>query len=110
MANPDSGLSKKQLTASAVKGRMVTFHISFTEETISGYLCGMDDFHWMVITPSGSKHLIHKANVSVVDLLESPTYANEENHEELESVVAPFRDWIDKEIRQRVHDERASSR
>lgn len=87
-------MSTKQLAHAAVAGRKVTFHFAApTLEPITGYLCGMDDFHWMVVTPQGEQHLIHKS-AARVDLHTTSSYDDESLREDLDRVVLPFRDFL----------------
>ena len=87
-------MSTKQLAHAAVAGRKVTFHFAApTLEPITGYLCGIDDFHWMVVTPSGEQHLIHKS-VARVDLHSESTYDDEFLKDVLDRTVLPFRDFL----------------
>lgn len=90
-ARSGSAMSTKQLARTAIDGRLVTFRFPFGGETVQGYLCGMDDFHWMVITAQGEKHLIHKGSASVIHLSDVSTYSDEPLFEQLETIVAPFR-------------------
>lgn len=89
-----SEMSAKQLARTVRDGRLVSFRFP-TSEVIEGYLCGMDDFHWLVVTPAGSKHLIHKGSASIIDLSDHPSYSDEPNRPELERVVAPFREHVE---------------
>lgn len=83
-------MSTKQIARSVHDGRLVTFHIPGSEN-ISGYVAGMDDFHWLVLTPDGKEHLVHKSGASVVTIASQPTYAEEVLHADLERVIEPFR-------------------
>lgn len=97
-ARSGSAMSTKQLARTVFDGRKVTFSFPPSQVCIEGYLCGMDDFHWMVITPGGKKHLIHKGGASVISLSDESTYANEPRLVELESVVAPFRAAMEADV------------
>jgi hypothetical protein len=89
-------MSSRQLATTVVEGRMVTFHfLSDALDPIEGYLCGMDDFHWMVVTPLNEKHLIHKS-AARVDLHSESTYGDEDMYSYLEEVVSPFRDFVER--------------
>lgn len=89
-------VSRKQLQKTVVDGRKVTMHTSIGP--IHGYVCGVDSYHWMVVTPEGEKHLVHKAAASLVTLHDERTYEDEPQHSILEQVVAPFRGFV---VRQR---------
>lgn len=93
MAKTGSAMSSKQLARTVMLGRRIALTLT-NGEKIVGYLCGMDDFHWMVVTPDGEKALTHKGNVSVVRLGEESTYESEPKREELEKVVGPFRQFV----------------
>ncbi len=85
-------MSSKQLARSVIEGRQVTFD---TETgTFRGYLCGMDDFHWMIVTSNGFQLLIHKS-APVVTMGKDCTYDSEEHKDVLEDVVAPFRRYVE---------------
>lgn len=110
-----AALSTKQLIRTVLDGRKVTFHLHGGLE-VTGYLCGMDDFHWMVVTPGGEQYLIHKASAPLIDLSDSAKkYASEpsEVHRRLEKVVGPFRRYVEVEFFGRTgapaSDERAAS-
>lgn len=73
-------------------GQRITFHEASGRE-VSGYVCGMDDFHWKVISPdNGAVSCVHKS--ASFDVSPDPTYDNEHNRDSLEKVVGPFRDWV----------------
>jgi hypothetical protein len=67
-----SSASTKNLARAAVEGRRLNFHFS-PEWQVSGYLVGMDDFHWVIVgtEPSGPRvKLIHKS-APVVEITDS---------------------------------------
>lgn len=86
-------MSVKQIARTVVDGRLVTFHI-FDGEPICGYVAGMDDYNWLVVTPAGDKHLVHKGSCPRTDLHDESTYETEPNREEIEKVVGPFRRYV----------------
>lgn len=90
--------SNKQLARTVVDGRLVTFHLPGGLEPITGYVCGMDDFHWMVVTGTLEKHLIHKGAAPLITLSDESTFASEHDRESLEGVVGPFRRWVEAEF------------
>lgn len=91
-------LTRKQLFRSVTEGRLVTCYVSHPEfGPVQGYVCGMDDFHWMLVTPDGEKYLLHKGSIAVIELHDDSTYAAEDNRRDLEQVVAPFRGWVERE-------------
>lgn len=83
-------MSRKQLTRTVLDGRKVTMSFP-SQESLTGYLCGMDDFHWLLVTPEVKKHLVHKGAPQTVSLHDEPTYEQERQRESLEAVVEPFR-------------------
>ena len=95
-ARSGSAMSTKQLARTVLDGRLLTF-TPLVGEPITGYLCGMDDFHWMVVTPYGSKHLVHKASAPVIDFGDC-RYIEEPDHPVLEKVVGPFRRFVEAEF------------
>jgi hypothetical protein len=88
-----SSMSTKQLARTVQDGRMVTFIHQVGERT--GYLCGMDDFHWMIVTPECRTHLIHKGSAPFIDPAPDATYRSEPNVDALERIVGPFRDYLE---------------
>jgi len=66
-----STVSTKQIAWAAVNGRSVTFTTSVGE--YSGYVIGMDDYHWVVADPTENHfktRLIHKGLAPVVTVTE----------------------------------------
>lgn len=94
-------MSTKQLARTVLDGRKVTFNLGF--EVVTGYLCGMDDFHWAVITPHAQVHLVHKS-APLASIESQASYANEPTRAALEKVVGPFRATLTEDglIRPRV--------
>jgi hypothetical protein len=81
-------------------GRMVTFLFE-NLPSVSGYLAGMDGYHWLVITPDLSIYLIHKASacVNLGKLDQESSLKAEDHQDEIERLVLPFRQYLrDKEI------------
>lgn len=93
-ARSGSAMSSKQLARTVLDGKKVAFRFA-SGETVEGYLCGMDDFHWMVVTPEGSKHLVHKGSASIITLADIASYASEPKRSDLEQVVGPFRRFVE---------------
>lgn len=95
-----SGLSTKQLQRTVLDGRQVTFHFAagIPVHGITGYICGMDDFHWMVVTSRGQQHLIHKGSAVFVTLAETPSWNAEPIREQLDEVVGPYRQWVARNV------------
>jgi hypothetical protein len=89
-----SDMSSKQLARTVLHGRAVTFRFP-SGDAVTGYLCGMDDFHWMVVTSDGLKHLIHKGSASVITMADTPSYNSEPLCDEMEAVVGPFRRFVE---------------
>lgn len=63
-------MSAKQMIQAALVGRKLQFAVS-TGTTRSGYLVGMDDYHWLVASPSAETssvnlYLLHKGSVPEV--------------------------------------------
>lgn len=90
-------MSSKQLARTVLDGRLLTFRLTSGAE-VEGYLSGMDDFHWMVVTPTGQKYLLHKGSTALIALAEDCVYADEPKLNQLEKVVRPFREFIAREI------------
>lgn len=88
-----ASMSSKQLARTVLHGRLLTFRL-LTGDSITGYLCGMDDFHWMVVTGEGQKHLIHKASAGLITLADTASFEEEPLRDELEKIVGPFREFV----------------
>lgn len=62
-------MSSKQLARAAVDLRPITFHFASPNiEPLTGWLGGMDDYHWMVVGMSGDISFVHKASTPVFRL------------------------------------------
>lgn len=88
-----SAMSSKQLAHTVKDGKQITVCLP-GQEAITGYLCGMDDYNLMLITPSGSKALVHKTG-AIIFLSEHATYEDEPQRDVLDAVVAPFRRFVE---------------
>lgn len=85
-----SHFTDKQIAQSVKDGRAV--HVTLLDgRTVLGWVYGMDDFHWGLVTLDGSKVLVHKSAPFVeftVHLLAQQTSAVQAL---IEPVVTPFR-------------------
>lgn len=99
-----SSMSDKQLARTVIDGRMLTFRLSDGSQ-IDGYLCGMDDFHWLVVTETASKFLIHKGRVLYVLLYDFSAFSEESNFDALEKIVKPFRERVKRDFFGQVQTE-----
>jgi len=101
--------SDREIAFAVRTGQLVTFHPA-VGEPVTGYVCGMDDFHWKAIVPSdNSVHLIHKS-APVVRVHPEPTYDQETNKDDLEKVVSAFRAWVMRTFFQQAEEPRTRSR
>ncbi len=103
-----SEMSSKQLARTVIDGRILTFHL-LTGDSINGYLCGMDDYHWMIVTTDGGKHLIHKGAAALIKIASEPTYDEKHRSESIEEIILPFRRLVEREIFGREHLEEVAS-
>lgn len=103
-----SQLSDKQLARTVVLGQKVTFVVA-AQEPVVGYVFGVDDYHWAVVTPEGETTLVHKST-PLVHIASSSTYDDEPRREELEAMVAPFRRVVARRFRGVPENEQASTR
>ena len=87
-------VSTKQLARAVSEGRLITCRTSVGD--VTGYLCGMDDYHFVVITPAGRQVMVHKAQAPIVVLHSESTYSEEQNIVSLETIVGPFRQYVEK--------------
>lgn len=88
---PGSTMSAKQIAQTVKDGRRVVFTTAVGE--VDGYVGGMDDFHWLVVTPDAVRHLVHKS-ACLVTLSNVSTLWDEELVDVIDKVVAPFRQWV----------------
>lgn len=86
--------SRKQIGYSVANGQAVTF-ISPAGERVTGYVIGMDDFHWSVVTVELETWGVHKAGTW---FKVHPEHSYENLHEDtkhqLDAMVIPFRQWV----------------
>jgi hypothetical protein len=97
--------STKAMARAAVDGRLITF--SFSEErAISGYLIGMDDFHWVIVEMGRgpNTNLIHKSVPHVA--IGNPNLANEseEFQKRVREMGEPFWSYCKKNYLGRTGD------
>jgi hypothetical protein len=85
-AKSGSSFSDKQIYRSVKDSRPVTVTLP-DGDTLTGWICGADLYHWGVADAAGDVHLVHKSvpsvKVSSSDLTSIP--------ELVEKIVAPFR-------------------
>ena len=105
LSKTGSAMSTKQLLATVRDGRMVTFFLAGVSGenpgpvTISGYLAGIDDYHWLVFEPKEERlFLVHKGNVAAVEIDRESTYASGQTADS-EKVIAPFRGYVERWFR-----------
>ena len=89
-------MSSKQLARTVLDGRRLTFRLTSGAE-VEGYLSGMDDFHWMVVTSQGQKFLLHKGSTALIALGDESSYKDEPLYYEMEKVIRPFREFVSRE-------------
>lgn len=88
--------SSKQLAHAATRGSRVTF--TTTAGVVSGYLVGMDDYHWVVVSPEDSTlhvTLVHKASSPIVNVGSSNNLQDEQDstREYVAQVGSAFFSW-----------------
>lgn len=88
-------MSTKTLLSAAANALPVRFTFS-QDWIVTGFLCGIDNFHVKVVEPSGEVHLIHKTH-AMVTVLEGETpwteLEDETDRARIEAIAAPFRQW-----------------
>lgn len=89
-------MSTKQVAHTVVDGKLIIFRPfpTFPDFTITGYVYGMDDYHWAVVEPSGAKHLVHKG-APIFTLADESTFDSEPLKESLTKLVGPFRRYVE---------------
>lgn len=90
-----STMSTKQMARAAVEGRRVTATWYPHETSVSGYLVGMDDFHWFFAVPISDDIetvLVHKTGPDVVKIDREHSLANETSEVQalIREIGAPF--------------------
>lgn len=92
-----AAMSTKQMARTVQDGKKVHFRWHPDADGIEGYLCGMDDFHWMVVTPEGRTILVHKGSAPIIDIATEATLHDEPGRAALEAVITPFRKAMQRE-------------
>lgn len=82
--------SDRQIAFAVRDGKMVTVTIS-TGEKVTGYVFGVDDFHWLIITPHVETLMVHKSAPSVLIHQKSTLDAA---HAEVQTLVSHFRSSV----------------
>lgn len=87
-------MSTKTLLSAAANALPVRFTFG-VDWTVTGFLCGMDSYHWKVVEDKDGTvevHLIHKTHAMVTVLEgETPwTDLPDEQRVRIEHIVAPF--------------------
>lgn len=85
-----SNVSDRQIAGAASRGRKVTFQFLTANpgHEVSGYIVGMDDYHWMVasVVPESTRvqgdspialSLVHKSRVDLIRLHDASTINKE---------------------------------
>ena len=85
-----SQMSSKQLAQTVAYGRKISIPGRGQSGEITGYLCGMDDYSLHIITSECKQFLVHKSGASI-ELHTKSTYDDEDNRDELEKIIGPFR-------------------
>lgn len=90
-------VSNRQLAYTVRDGRRVTFHIPNLDPVL-GYLAGMDDYHWLVVTPDLKLHLVHKgfSRVDLGTLDQKGDLESEANKDEIQKLIRPFLQYLQK--------------
>lgn len=83
-----ASVSTRDMCKAAVDGRLLKIRLIDGHE-LCGYLAGMDDYHWKVVTPKLEVSLVHKAAAAVI-VINGPTLAEESRREAIEAIIRPF--------------------
>jgi len=88
-------MSNRQIAQSVKDGRRISVRVE--GEVITGYVGGMDDYHWLIVAPTDdggvTTTLIHKS-APLVHLHPESTYAEESGLAAMEQIIAPFRGMV----------------
>lgn len=90
-------MSRKQIARTVLNGQQVTFE-SPSGSMVRGYVYGMDDYHWAVVSPNGQTSLVHKAGAPVIRIHPECTYEDELAKDDLEPLIRPFRQWVSEHV------------
>lgn len=91
-----SDFSDRQIYQAVKQGKAVQF-VTVCGEKVTGWVFGMDDYHWGVVTPTGEVHCVHKSAplMTVTDhLLERQAVGT---REDIEPLVQPFYERVMRE-------------
>lgn len=89
-----AAMSRRQLEQAVLAGRRLTIR-GDGGWTVTGYLAGLDDYHYLIVSDEGGvrqTRLVHKS-APLVDVDVTPTY-DLHRTEWLESIIGPFREAI----------------
>lgn len=92
ITKPGSSFMEKQIAFAVKEGKQVCV-TQPAGDVITGWVMGMDAYHWGVVDSIGRVHLVHKSNTLTITptlLDQAPEYARTM----VEPVVAPFRDTV----------------
>ena len=76
-------MSSKQMAYAATSGRRVSFSFLAANHQVSGYLVGMDDYHWLVaclVPGEVQTTLIHKSSADLVTISNESTLDSEHDY------------------------------
>lgn len=62
-------MSAKQISRAAIDQRKLAFNLVAQPARVTGYVVGMDDYHWLVSTGSDGLSLVHKGSAVTVEFL-----------------------------------------
>lgn len=91
-ARRGSDTSDKQIYRAVKDGRLITFHV-FADLTVRGYVYGMDDYHWAVVTADTQTWMVHKS-APAVQVSAASSLEEEPNREAIEAIVSPYRNRV----------------
>lgn len=89
-------MSVKQLAQTVRYGRKVTFLV-FDGDPITGYLGGMEDEYFLVLSPTEDgfeKWVLNRSGNPAFRLHTTATYEKEPQREAMEEIIGPFRGWV----------------
>jgi hypothetical protein len=85
-----SRVSSKEVARAAVDGHKIIFTLA-DGSSVEGWACGMDDYHWRIITAEGSVVLVHKGSAMTVTITDESM--DEISLSRYDYLIRPFRDW-----------------
>lgn len=93
--------TRKQIAYTVLNGQQITFFVGDGRE-IDGYVYGMDDYHWSVVSDDGQQYGVHKSSSFRIHKAHTFDDIPEDQRKSLEALVLPFRGWVAENVLNRA--------